>query len=126
MIFLQEIFSNVLSMSTVASIIFAITMIIRTVAKNKISFSKICLLWIVFICTLIFPMNFKSNISVKNIISERKIISIDKTKTYITDTLEEENEEKKCVSIAEIWAGITILLILYDSYFYAVLRTNKK
>ena len=68
MIFLQEIFSNVLSMSAVASIIFAITMIIRTVAKNKISFSKICLLWIVFICTLIFPMNFKSNISVKNII----------------------------------------------------------
>ena len=63
---------------------------------------------------------------IKNIISEKKIISIDKTKTYITDTLEEENEEKKSMSIAEIWAGITILLILYDSYFYAVLRTNKK
>ena len=124
-IFTRDIFKCIIHVDS-SEHNFCITMIIRTVAKNKISFSKICLLWIVFICTLIFPMNFKSNISVKNIISEKKIISIDKTKTYITDTLEEENEEKKSMSIAEIWAGITILLILYDSYFYGVLRTNKK
>ncbi len=75
MICLEEIFANILSMSTIASLIFVLIMCVRQLLKNKISFSKLNLLWIVFICTLIIPIRFSSPLSIKNFLPEEKSIS---------------------------------------------------
>lgn len=75
MICLENIFANILSMSTIASLIFVIIICIRSLLKKKISFSKINLLWIVFICTLIIPIKFSSYLSIKNFLPEANSIS---------------------------------------------------
>lgn len=78
MICLEKIFANILSMSTIASLIFALTLCVRYFLKKKLRFSKINLLWIVFICTLIIPIKFSSHLSIKNFLpSEKQIPFID-------------------------------------------------
>lgn len=75
MICLEKIFANILSMSTIASLIFIFTLCIRYFLKKKLCFSKINLLWIVFICTLIIPIKFSSRLSIKNFLPSEKPIS---------------------------------------------------
>lgn len=75
MICLEKIFANILSMSTIASLIFALTLCVRYFLKKKLRFSKINLLWIVFICTLIIPIKFSSHLSIKNFLPSEKQIS---------------------------------------------------
>ena len=78
MLHLENVFVNILSMSTIASIVFILILFARKLLKSKISFQKLNLLWIVFILVLIFPINFSSKLSIKNYIpnSDKVIIDI--------------------------------------------------
>ena len=82
---INVIFTNILSMSTMASIVFIITLAFRKILQNKITSSKQCLLWIVFVCTLIFPINFSSRLSIKNLgyESPKENVIIDFSKTIL-------------------------------------------
>ena len=82
---INVIFTNILSMSTIASIVFIITLAFRKILQNKITSSKQCLLWIVFVCTLIFPINFSSRLSIKNLgyESPKENVIIDFSKTIL-------------------------------------------
>ena len=79
---IEDVFMNILSMSTIATLIFILILIIRAHLKKKMSFSKISLLWIVFICTLIIPINFSSQLSIKNFIPLEDVAMVDLNKTY--------------------------------------------
>ena len=69
---IENLFANILSMSTIASIVFLMTILVRKLIKNKVSSSRLCLLWIIFICTLIFPLKFSSPLSIRNFINHNK------------------------------------------------------
>lgn len=95
MIFLEKIFANILSMSTIASFIFILTLCVRYFLKKKLRFSKINLLWIVFICTLIIPIKFSSHLSIKNFLpSEKQISFIDMENVFEFANLEVKSENQ--------------------------------
>lgn len=97
MSFLENLFINILSMSTIASALMIIILVIRNFLKNKISLSKLSLLWIIFIIVLIFPINFSSRLSIKN------YINIDNDEKIILDISNSYSlEEKQDVNIKEV------------------------
>ena len=80
---IENLFANILSMSTIASIVFLMTILVRKFVKNKVSSSRLCLLWIIFICTLIFPLKFSSPLSIRNFINHNKSsVIIDLANSY--------------------------------------------
>ncbi len=67
-VFIEQIFYRLLYMSIVASIIGVIIFIITRFLKNKISPKWISRIWLLFIISLIIPIQFKSPFSIYNII----------------------------------------------------------
>lgn len=63
---LEPIFYKLVYMSIIASIIGIIILIIKKVCKNKISSKWISRIWIIFIISLILPVQFKSILSFQN------------------------------------------------------------
>ena len=125
---INVIFTNILSMSTMASIVFIITLAFRKILQNKITSSKQCLLWIVFVCTLIFPINFSSRLSIKNLgyESPKENVIIDFSKTYKAEKEEtnlNENQYAKYVSCT--WFATSIVLIIYDVLLYSNMLGKK-
>ena len=125
---INVIFTNILSMSTIASIVFIITLAFRKILQNKITSSKQCLLWIVFVCTLIFPINFSSRLSIKNLgyESPKENVIIDFSKTYKAEKEEtnlNENQYAKYVSCT--WFATSIVLIIYDVLLYSNMLGKK-
>ena len=125
---INVIFTNILSMSTIASIVFIITLAFRKILQNKITSSKQCLLWIVFVCTLIFPINFSSRLSIKNLgyESPKENVIIDFSKTYKAEKEEtnlNENQYAKYVSCT--WFATSIVLIIYDVLLYSNMLGRK-
>ena len=125
---INVIFTNILSMSTMASIVFIITLAFRKILQNKITSSKQCLLWIVFVCTLIFPINFSSRLSIKNLgyESPKENVIIDFSKTYKAEKEEtnlNENQYAKYVSCT--WFATSIVLIIYDVLLYSNMLGRK-
>lgn len=119
---IENLFANVLSMSTIASIVFLMTMLIRKIIKNKISSSKLCLLWIIFICTLIFPLRFSSPLSIKNFINHSKnSVIINFTNSYdlnnaSADVVVKHNLYNDYIPV--MWITISALLLLKDALIH--------
>lgn len=133
----EILFMNILSMSTIASIVFLLILIARKCLKNKVSFKKLSLLWIVFIIVLIFPINFSSRLSIKNYIPDNKTITIDMSKTYdfgnsnfddenVNDVVQYDvnNKISYIRTISLIWiliaVGSTLKdIILYNTFLFS-------
>ena len=125
---INVIFTNILSMSTIASIVFIITLAFRKILQNKITSSKQCLLWIVFVCTLIFPINFSSRLSIKNLgyESPKENVIIDFSKTYKAEKEETNlNENQYAKYISCTWFATSIVLIIYDVLLYSNMLGKK-
>lgn len=131
---LQNVFMNILSMSTIASIVFILVLFARKFLKSKISFSKINLLWIIFILVLIFPIKFSSKLSIKNYIPNPEKVIVDISKSYDLNQVNSEltkniSNEKKIDYIQIIsvsWLLVAIILIAKDIISYNTFLHNNK
>ena len=72
--YISDLFINVLSTSTIATVALGMILLARNLLKNKVSIQKSTMLWIIFIILLIFPINFSSKLSIKNYIDAEKNI----------------------------------------------------
>lgn len=81
-----NIFINILSMSLAASFCFGMILLMRKILDKKVEVKKQSLLWILFIITLIMPINFSSKLSIKNYI---KFPDVENLNSFI----EMENDE---------------------------------
>ena len=63
---IKNLFINIVSMSLAASFCFGMILLMRKILDKKVDTSKLSLLWIVFVVTLIIPINFSSELSIKN------------------------------------------------------------
>ena len=86
------------------------------------------MLWIVFVCTLIFPINFSSRLSIKNLgyESPKENVIIDFSKTYKAEKEEtnlNENQYAKYRSCT--WFATSIVLIIYDVLLYSNMLGKK-
>lgn len=61
-----NIFMNIVSMSLAASFCFFMILLMRKNLDKKVDVSKLSLLLVIFIVTLIIPINFSSGLSIKN------------------------------------------------------------
>lgn len=131
--FVNTLFMNVLSMSLAATFSFVLILFARKFLDKKVDVFKKSLLWIIFIIFLLFPINFSSRLSIKNLISEDsttfKMITdnIASYKQFKEDVLlsDEEGlktEDKSVFSIFYLisffWIIGTIILISKDTYCY--------
>ena len=137
---IESIFLNIFSMSTIAIIIFALILILRSLFKDKISISKSIMLWSIFIIILIFPFNFESRLSIKNYLQT----SIKKENNILEEFILEEEyenfgeilgESKESIKTSRknsltylsiFWLCISIFLIIKDMYFYNKLLRKTK
>lgn len=79
----NTIFLNILSMSLAASFALSMILFARKILDKKVSISKLNLLWIIFMLTLIVPINFSSKISIKNFAgTEDSMILLNIKNTY--------------------------------------------
>lgn len=131
---LETLFINILSMSTIASLVFSIILIARKCIKNKVNQENASLLWIIFMVVLIVPLNFQSHLSIKN------FINLDKT-YVLTESMQLNNEnlnvndenvisvDTEKMSLQEIasfvWFSIALSLIVADGLIYKSLDTKK-
>ena len=132
---LNNLFINILSMSTIASIVFIVILFVRQFMKNKIDLKTLSLLWIIFIITLIIPLNFESKISIKNFIKPNKTFILNKTEIFENNKTHEDkvigseilkDEEKNFDEIIfYIWCAVVSLLISKDILIYRYLNKNK-
>lgn len=81
-----NIFINILSMSLAASFCFGMILLMRKILDKKVEIKNQSLLWIVFIITLIIPINFSSKLSIKNYIKFPDVENLN-------SVIERENEE---------------------------------
>ncbi len=65
---IEPIFYKIIYMSMIATIIGISILIIRKLLRKEISSKWISRIWLVFIISLILPIQFKSSISIYNII----------------------------------------------------------
>lgn len=119
---IENLFANILSMSTIASIVFLMTILVRKLIKNKVSSSRLCLLWIIFICTLIFPLKFSSPLSIRNFINHNKnSVIIDFANSYdFNDNSDDATAGDKSYNyyIPTVWIAVSVLLTLKDLLIY--------
>lgn len=136
MLQLESLFINILSMSTIASVVFILILFARKLLRNKISFQKLNLLWIVFILVLIFPINFSSKLSIKNYIPNSEKVIIDISNVYKDDSNTTTNYSNDIVNttsinyitiLSTIWIAISIVLVVKDIIIYnTILLNNEK
>lgn len=138
---IETMFLNIISMSTIATIVFVLILCAKNFLNNKISFSKSILLWSVFILVLVFPLNFESRLSLKNYLKTNEKSSIKVAQNFnIEENLDNFSEEisfdendKKVTKINDalkylslIWFSVTCLLITKDVFFYnKLLKVSK-
>lgn len=131
---LETLFINILSMSTIASIVFFIILIARKCIKNKVSQGNISLLWIIFIVVLIIPLNFQSHLSIRNFISLEKTYVLNETIQVDNVILHKDNgniiiEDAEKINLQEIasivWSGIVLSLMVADILVYKSLNVKK-
>lgn len=118
---IENLFANILSMSTIASIVFLMTILVRKFVKNKVSSSRLCLLWIIFICTLIFPLKFSSPLSIRNFINHNKSsVIIDLANSYDFNNSDSTTVGDKSYNyyIPTVWIAVSVLLTLKDLLIY--------
>ena len=125
---LNEIFINILSMSTIASVVFLCILFARKFIKSKVNLKNSSLLWIIFIVVLIIPLNFESQLSIKNFIDTNRTYTLTESKddatnqSSKTDFIAYENVQNKNINyidlLSAIWIIVTISLILKDIYIY--------
>ena len=132
---LKILFINILSMSTIASIVFLFISIARKIIKNKVDFEKCSLLWIIFIFVLIIPLNFESKLSIKNYIQIDKKFTLNPTEIFYDEVYESENiflENNENINLTYkeifsiIWIIVSITLIIKDTYIYNTCIDKKK
>ena len=138
MVYLKKIFISILSMSTIASVLFLLILLARKLIKNKYSVGKYSLLWIIFIITLIVPLNFKSRLSIKNLINiNEKMYTLNSYDTFyvedtdiLNDTYDFGISKYEKVDYLEIlsfiWFSIVITLTLKDLYVYNTINKINK
>ena len=125
---LNALFINILSMSTIASIVFLLILLARKLMKNKVSFEKCSLLWIMFIIVLLIPLNFESKLSIKNYIDSDEKFALNRTSNYVSDEttrnydsayVNVDNRKLDIITIGSLtWFIIMLLLILKDIFVY--------
>lgn len=118
---IENLFANILSMSTIASIVFLMTILVRKFVKNKVSSSRLCLLWIIFICTLIFPLKFSSPLSIRNFINHNNSsVIIDLANSYDFNNSDSTTVGDKSYNyyIPTVWIAVSVLLTLKDLLIY--------
>ena len=137
---LNALFINILSMSTIASIVFLLILLARKILKNKINISYLSLLWILFILVLIFPINFSSKLSIKNYLQNDDIKVIDisknidilensKIEIHTNDYLKSDSKSIDYINIfSYVWILIAVGSIFRDIIIYNTFRCtdNKK
>lgn len=131
--FVNTLFMNILSMSLAATFSFVLILFARKFLDKKVDVFKKSLLWIIFIIFLLFPINFSSRLSIKNLISEDSttlkmitdnIASYERFKEDVLLSNEEnlKTEDKSVFStfylISLLWIMGTIILISKDTYCY--------
>ena len=137
MLHLEKVFINILSMSTIASIVFILILFARKLLRNKVTFQKLNLLWIVFILVLIFPINFSSKLSIKNYIPNSEKVIIDISNVYKDDSnnintsysndLATTSSTNYITILSIIWFAITIVFVVKDIIIYnTILLNNEK
>ena len=131
---LETLFINILSTSTIASIVFFIILIARKCIKNKVNQENMNLLWIIFMVVLIIPLNFQSHLSIKNLINLDKTYilteSIQLNNEFINNDdgniISEDDEKINLQEIASIlWIYVTLILIIKDALIYKSLNVKK-
>ena len=127
---MEHIFYKIISMSVLASIV-GIVIFITKKAIKKIPVTLSNILWVFFIVLLIFPINIRSKISIKNFISLTQEVPMTNnelvldTQEYTTLKIsEEKNNVAKVLMI--IYVTVGILLSLKDVISYIILRTKIK
>lgn len=131
---LETLFINILSTSTIASLVFLIILIARKCIKNKVNQENTSLLWIIFMVVLIIPLNFQSCLSIKN------FINLDKT-YILTESIQLNNEiihnddgniiseDTEKINLKEIssivWIFVALTLIIADALIYKSLNVKK-
>ena len=131
--FVNTLFMNVLSMSLAATFSFVLILFARKFLDKKVDVFKKSLLWIIFIIVLLFPINFSSRLSIKNLISEDSttfkiitdnIVSYEQSKEDVLYNEEESfksednNAFSKFYLISLLWIIGAIILICKDTYCY--------
>lgn len=131
---LETLFINILSTSTIASIVFLIILIARKCIKNKVSRENTSLLWIVFMVVLIIPLNFQSHLSIKNFINLDKTYVLTESIQLNNEILHENDkniisEDTKKMNLQEIvsilWISVALSLIIADGLIYKSLNVKK-
>ena len=133
---IKTIFINILSMSTIASIVFCFILFARKVLCKKISQKKLSLLWIVFIIVLIFPINFSSKLSIKNYLPKKEVkqVTLDTSDTYmIPDNIMISNINNRAnrnidymKTLSLIWILFAVGSIFKNIFLYSTIISNKK
>lgn len=130
---IESLFINILSMSTIASIVFLLILLTRKCINNKVNKENSSLLWIIFIIVLIIPLKFQSNLSIKNFIKPDKTFTLTETKNFSNLTLNKDdvviqnksNENINIMGITSVvWFGIAIIYIIADALIYKSINTK--
>ncbi len=127
---MEHIFYKIISMSVLASIV-GIVIFITKEAIKKIPVTLSNILWVFFIILLIFPINIRSKISIKNFISLTQEVPMTNnevvldTQEYTTLKISEEKNNVTKV-LMTIYVTVGILLSLKDVISYIILRTKIK
>ena len=131
---LNEIFINILSMSTIASIVFLIILIARKCIKDKVNQENTNLLWIIFMIVLFIPLNFQSYLSIKNFVNLDKTYVLTESIQLNNEILHkddgniisEDTEKLDLQEIASIvWISVALSLIVADGLIYKSLNVKK-
>ena len=131
---LETLFINILSTSTIASIVFFIILIARKCIKNKVNQENMNLLWIIFMVVLIIPLNFQSHLSIKNFINLDRTHVLTEAIQLNNKVLHKSNEEivieelekMNSQEIASIvWLGVAVSLLAIDTLIYKSLNVKK-
>ena len=131
---LELLFIDILSMSTIASIVFLIILIARKCIKDKVNQENTNLLWIIFMIVLFIPLNFQSYLSIKNFVNLDKTYVLTESIQLNNEILHkddgniisEDTEKLDLQEIASIvWISVALSLIVADGLIYKSLNVKK-
>ena len=120
---LETLFINILSTSTIASIVFLIILFARKCIKNKVNRENMSLLWIIFMVVLIIPLNFQSHLSIKNFFDLEKTYVLTESIQLNNEILHKDDgniisEDNEKINLQEIgsivWISVALSLIIVD------------
>ena len=132
---LESLFINILSMSTIASVVFLIILCARKLIKNKVNIKNSALLWVIFIIVLIIPLNFQSKLSIKNFLDTKDSFILTESKEFNdNDTVTKEDnsivvtndtlQNNTTEIFASIWFVVAGIFIVTDIFIYRSLKNK--